>query len=67
MVDRRRRKGYSLSYLYGLFSVPAPPLRTRERRGFFSKLLARQEFATAKPATVAVRPSQGHLDWMENV
>jgi hypothetical protein len=36
MVDRARGKGYSLPYLNGLFSVPAPPLRIRERRGFFS-------------------------------
>ena len=36
MVDRARRTGYPLPYPNGLFSVPAPPLRTRERRGFFS-------------------------------
>jgi hypothetical protein len=29
-----------LSHLsYGLFSVPAPPVRTRERRGFFIAFL----------------------------
>ena len=27
---------YFLPHLLGLFSVPAPPLRSRERRGFFS-------------------------------
>jgi hypothetical protein len=35
LVDRVRVTRYSLPYPYGLFSVPAPPLRTRERRGFF--------------------------------
>jgi hypothetical protein len=50
MVDRARKKIYSLPYLNGLFSVPAPPLRTRERRGFFTQLLAWQEFTTANTA-----------------
>jgi hypothetical protein len=60
MVDRVRRKVYSLPYLNGLFSVPAPPLRTRERRGFFSEFLAEQESTSEKPF-------QGHLDRRKSV
>jgi hypothetical protein len=61
IVDRSRRKGYSLPYLYGLFSVPAPPLRVpSERRGFFTELQTQQE-AAAKTAF------QGHLGLMQSI
>jgi hypothetical protein len=38
-IDKREVVVYLLT-IFGLFSVPAPPFRTRERRGFFASVAA---------------------------